>query len=61
MEEGIAAMLSLLARRLDVACLLLRYTDNRERMPLEFDEPEEPAPDSTDPEITRDALPEGSS
>ena len=65
-ERGIAAMLGLLARRLDVACLLLRYTDNRSPMPLESDEPEEPAPESADPEsadpeITHDALPGGSS
>ena len=66
--RGVAAMLGLLARRLDVACLLLRYTDGRARMPLESDEPEEPAPESAepapasaDPEITRDALPGGTS
>ena len=67
MEEcGIASMLGLLARRLDVACLLLRYTDGRTRMPVESDEPEEPAPESTDaesadPDITHDALPGGTS
>ena len=60
-KRDVAAMLGLLGRRLDVACLLLRYTDGRARMPLESEEPEEPAPASGDPEITRDALPEGSS
>ena len=45
--RGIAAMLLLLARRLDVACLLLRYTDNRARLPMDTEEPEEPAPEST--------------
>lgn len=64
--RSVAAMLRLLARRLDVACHLLRYTDNRAQMPLESDEPEEPALKGSDPasgglEITRDAPPEGTS
>lgn len=62
-ERAIAAMLGLLARRVDVACLLLRYTDNRARMPTEPAEPPEelPRPDDADAEITRDALPGGRS
>jgi hypothetical protein len=62
-ERGIGAMLGLLARRLDVACILLRYTDNRSPMPTEPADPpeDEPTSDSVDPEITRDALPGGMS
>ena len=47
--RGIAAMLTLLARRLDVACLLLQYTDNRARLPMDTEEPEEPAPERAAP------------
>jgi hypothetical protein len=70
-EPHLADMLTMWGRRLDAAMQLLRWTDERERMPMEddFDEPppvaeppEEPNPAATpedpeDVEVTRDAAP----
>jgi hypothetical protein len=67
-ESSIADTLVSLARRLWAAMQLLRWTDNRERMPLEEDEeepppspspaPAEPPVSSEDMEETRDAAPD---
>jgi hypothetical protein len=70
-NEGlVAGSLAELARRLEAAMILLRWTDNRELMPREEDEPPpspapspapaptEPAASSEDVEVTRTAGPD---
>jgi hypothetical protein len=66
-EPHLADLLTMWGRRLDVAMQLLRWTDERERMPMEdeFEEPPLPTPppgemppeDPEDVEVTRDAPP----
>jgi hypothetical protein len=71
-EPHLADMLTMWGRRLDAAMQLLRWIDNRERMPMEndFEEPPsaaeptpgepppaEPQEDPEDVEVTRDAAP----